>query len=134
MQTKLTLNQISKVVEILSSITVDNFKINYWISRNLSNLEESHNFMIRERNKIYNDYLTKDEEGNYITVDEQGNLCFHLKEKTEKFVREFNNKINELFNLECEVDTYLIDVETLIEKNISLTPTQISCVRCLLSE
>lgn len=133
MQVKLTLNKISNIVEILSSIIIDNFKINYWISRNMSNLEQSHEFMIEERNKIYERYLNRDDQGNYITVN-SNNLQFNLKETTKEFIKEFENKMNELFNLECEVDVYLIDVETLMEKNISLTPAQISCIRCLLSE
>ena len=133
MQVKLTLNKISNIVEILSSIIIDNFKVNYWISRNMSNLEQSHEFMIEERNKIYERYLNRDDKGNYIIVN-NNNLQFNLKETTKEFIKEFENKMNELFNLECEVDVYLIDVETVMEKNISLTPAQISCIRCLLSE
>lgn len=131
---KLTIKQISAIMEILSLITVDNFKINYWISRNMRYFEDSHNFMIDQRNKIYQDYLNPDEKGNVVNVDENGNYCFNLKETNDKFIKQFENKMNELFNLECKVDIYTIDVETLIKENISLTPTQISYIGCLLSE
>lgn len=132
---KLTLKQISAIIEILSSIHVDNFKINYWIYRNTENLKSSYDFMMQNRNNIYSKYLEPDENGDIITIDEKtGNYKFNLKESSEESIKEFENKMNELFNLECDVDIYTINVDVLFEENIPLTPYQISKISCLLAE
>lgn len=131
---KTTIKNIANMIEILSSISIDNFKINYWIYRNTENFKSSYEFLVENRNTIYKEYLIPDEEGNIITIDKSGNYKFNLKETTPEFAKEFENKMNELFSLECEVDTYIIDIDTLIKENISLTPAQISYIGCLLSE
>ena len=132
---KLTLQHITTIIEVLSSITVDNFKINYWVSRNMRYLNDSYEFMVTQRNSIYKEFLVPDENGSIISIDkETGNYKFNLKETNEEFIKQFENKMNELFNLECDVDVYSIDVDTLIKENISLNPAQISYIGCLLSE
>ena len=131
---KTTIKNIANMIEVLSSISTNNFKINYWIYRNTENLKSSYNFLVENRSIIYEEYLIPDEEGNIITIEESGNYKFNLKETTPEFAKEFGNKMNELFSLECEVDIYSIDVNTLIKENISLTPAQISYIGCLLSE
>lgn len=131
---KIVIKNIANMIEVLSSIPTNNFKINYWIYRNTENLKSSYNFLVENRSIIYEEYLIPDENGKIITIDESGNYKFNLKETTPEFAKEFENKMNELFSLECEVETYSIDVDTLIKENISLTPTQISYIGCLLSE
>ena len=131
---KLTLKQITTIIDVLSSISVDNFKINYWISRNTRYLNDSYEFMVTQRDLIYKEYLHPDENGKVVSINESGYYKFNLKENNDEFTKQFENKMNELFNLECDVDVYTIDVETLIKENISLNPTQISCIGCLLSE
>lgn len=131
---KQTLVQISNMLEVLSSIQTENFKINYWISRNMRNLEDSYTFMCEQRNKIYQEYLMQDENGNYATPIENGSYKFNMKDESQESNKQFAKKMNELFNLECDVDVYLVDVDTLMEQNISLSPYQITCIQSLLIE
>lgn len=129
---KQTLVQISNMIEVLSSIQTENFKINYWISRNVRNLEDSYTFMCEQRNKIYQEFLKQDENGNFVTPIENGGYKFNIKNESQN--KNFAEKMNELFNLECDVDVYLMNVETLMEQNISLSPYQITCIQSLLLE
>lgn len=131
---KLTIRDIANMVKILSQVDTSSFKINYWASRNLRTLNDSYSFMLNERNKIYKKFLDPDESGNVLHIDEDNQIVFHLKEKTDEYAQEFENTMNELFNLDCEIEPYLIDINILMESDIHLSPEQISAIEYLLAE
>ena len=139
---KVTLGKIADTISILDKIKqqTTNFKIGYWVMRNMKILSDSFNFFIENREKIYEKYCEKikteqDPKGTYFEIDIDGNVKFNIKKDTD--VKEFNNEMMELINMECtDIEPYLLDVET-IENNtsdIKIRTDEIFTIDYLLSE
>ena len=132
---KITLGHIFEIYLTLNELSIKskNFKINYWITRNIKILSDSYSFFINNRQQIYDDYLEKDENDNYFSIN-NGNTIFHLKESTKESAEKFSNTINELINTDCEIEPYLINISDLMNSDLEITAEQIMAIDCLFKE
>ena len=130
---KITFNQVLNMYNTLTELKSKNFKISYWISRNIKILNEPYSFAIKERADIYEEYLELDENHRYFTI-ENDTIKFNLKEKSAEYAEKFQERINELFNTDCEIEPYLIDINVLMESDLEITTEQIMTIDCLFKE
>lgn len=74
-------------------------------------------------NKIYFEYLQKDDEGRYISTDNSGFLIIKGKEE------ELKNKLEELNNMEIDIELKsFITVDDLLSTNITISAKEISII------
>lgn len=139
---KVTLGKIADTISILDKIKqqTTNFKIGYWVMRNIKILSDSFNFFIDSREKLYEKYCNKvqteqNPNGTYFEIDNNGNVRFNIKKDVN--INDFNKEMMELINMECEdINPYLLDIET-IENNtsdIKISTDKIFTIDYLLSE
>lgn len=138
---KITLGKLAGSISVLQSIKeqATDFKVSYWIMRNLKILSDSFNFFIATREEIYSKYCNKtfsDEypQGTYFTVLNDGNVKFNLKENID--ITSFDKEMNELMNMPCDdIEPYLLDLETINSiTNVKITTDDICTIDYLLSE
>lgn len=138
---KITLGKLVSSISILNDIKQQScdFKISYWIMRNLKLLSDSYNFFIQSREKIYAKYCDKaitDDfpDGAYFTILENGDVKFNIKENAD--VKAFDREMNELMNMECEdIKPYLINIDIINSiENLKLSVDEIFDIDYLLSQ
>ena len=123
----LTFNQVLNAYNTLTELKNKNFKISYWISRNIKILNEPYTFALQERANIYEEFLDLDENGQYFEITDN-NIHFNLKEKTVEYANKFQDRINELFSTDCEIEPYVIDVNVLMDADLESTAEQIMTI------
>lgn len=130
---KFTFNEIFEIYVTLSNLKSNSFKVNYWIHRNKKIFEDSYNFFISERMKVFDKYLNKDKNGQYFTISDNI-VKFNLKENTEEYGTEFSTVLNSLFETDCELDPYTISASVLIDENLEITLDQINAIDKLFTD
>lgn len=137
----ITLGKVVESVSVLEKIknqNPDNFKVKYWIVRNLKILADSYNFFVQSREEIYSKYCHKKQsktypQGSYFDISAEGTVLFHLKSNID--VSTFNCEMNELYNLPCDdIQPYVLNIETFDNLHINIEVDDISAIDYLLSE
>lgn len=133
---KILLEKAFCTYNVLLDMSLDkelSFKISYWCSNNIKNLQDDVNFYIKERNILFDKYLEKDEKGNIIfNFDNDGTAKGKI---IEGCIEEFSNKLEELNNISIEFEPYLIDLECLIEQeDLKISARKLSYIDFLIKE
>lgn len=138
---KISLMKLVICVSILDKIKAqtDDFKINYWIMRNIKLFSDSYNFFIVSREAIYEKYCDKvvtecHPNGSYFTILKNGAVKFNIKENAD--LKAFDNEMNHLMNMECEdIQPYLINIDIINSiENLKLSVDEIFDIDYLLSQ
>lgn len=116
---KLMLGQVVNAIPILQQIRdkQPNFKIDYWIMRNMKALADANNFFMTKREDLYEKYCSKIKSescprGSYWTILENGETVFHYKDENKSV--EFLQKLDELINMPCEdITPYKLSIDVI---------------------
>lgn len=137
----ITLGELAESVIVLEQIKNQStdFKVSYWIMRNMKILSESFNFFIASREQIYSKYCNKVvsgqyPDGSYFTILKDGTIKFHLKNDVD--VSHFDKEMYELMNLPCnDMHPYLLSPDA-IDKiaDIKLNTDNMFIIDYLLAE
>lgn len=111
------LSDILHSVRVFKDISDKNFKgaASFKIAKMIRELDKELNTFDESKNKLLETVMERDEKGEPIIVD--GNA----KIRDDK-VDEYNEKINEMLNVECEINAELLD-ESYFE-DVEITPSQ----------
>lgn len=115
----LTLSKVYNSYIILQRISGDRLpvKISYAISKNMNLLKDDAVFYEEERVKLSEEYVQRDKNNNPIPSD-NGNGYKIMEGKNE----EFNKKLTELSNTEVEIDPFKINLNVLLDSDITIEP------------
>lgn len=130
---KFTFNEVFEIYITLSTLKSNSFKVNYWIYRNKKIFEDSYNFFISERTRLFDEYLMKDENNQYLTINDSI-VKFHLKENTEEYGAKFTSILNKLFDTDCELEPYTINASILMNENLEITLDQLNAIDKLFTD
>lgn len=138
----ITLAKLASSVVVLEKIKNQNpdFKVHYWIMRNIKILTDSYNFFIKNREDIYSKYcekiISKDyPNGTYYTIIKDGPIKFNLKKGID--IQNFDKDVNELMTMECDdIEPYILSINTIMNNmdNIRIDGDDILAIDYLLSE
>lgn len=133
---KILLEKAFCTYSVLLDMSLDKelpFKVSYWCSKNIKNLQDDVDFYIKERNILFDRYLEKDEKGDIIFhFDNDGTTKGKI---IEGYIEEFSNKLEELNSMPIEFEPYLIDLECLIEqKELKISARELSYIDFLIKE
>lgn len=138
---KIELGKIANSIGVLDKINSQNpdFKVSYWIMRNIKILTESYNFFINSREEIYSKYCNKIKNdhypnGTYFKLSPEGNVIFNLKEDVD--VENFNKEMQELMSMECDdIQPYILSLDSINNmSNIHIDKDDIFTIDYLLAE
>lgn len=129
---KFTFNEVFNIYDTLLNIKSNKFQINYWISRNLKVFRDTYTFIINERNRIYNDFLYFDDNGQYFDIIDKNIYKPHYKDEKPEYIKAFADKMEDLFGTECELEPYLIHPSVLMESDLSISLDQLMAIDKLL--
>lgn len=138
---KIELGKIANSIGVLDKINSQNpdFKVSYWIMRNIKILTESYNFFINSREEIYSKYCNKIKNdqypnGTYFKLSPEGNVIFNLKEDVD--VENFNKEMQELMSMECDdIQPYILSLDSINNmSNIHIDKNDIFNIDYLLAE
>lgn len=137
----ISLNKLVDSITVLDKIKNQNpnFKISYWIMRNMKILSSSFDFFISSREEIYEKYCNKiitkeNPQGLYFTINQDGSIKFNLKEDVN--IEQFNNDMKELLEMECDnIEPYLLSIDDINSmSNIKLEGNDIFTIDYLLEQ
>lgn len=138
---KIELGKIASSIGVLNKINIQNpdFKVSYWIMRNIKILSESYNFFINSREEVYSKYCDKiisDQypDGSYFNNNSEGFITFNLKENVD--VKDFNKEMHELLSMECDdIQPYILSMDSINNmSNVHIDKDDIFAIDYLLSE
>jgi len=92
---KITNNAISRTIIGLGEIgnlDIEDFKLNYGITRSIANLSQVEKAYIKSLNAIQKKYISKDEKGNFVI--EGNNYVFNSEKEKSSYLDELD-KLNE---------------------------------------
>ena len=90
------------------------FRLTYWVTKNIHTLSPTIEAFQKERDSIYKDCTTPDENGSIVRQIDENTYEFNVRpEKREEWVQRFN----ELDSFDVEFDPYLLDLDALMESN-----------------
>lgn len=137
----ITLSKLVDSITVLDKIKNQNtnFKISYWIMRNMKILSSSFDFFISSREEIYERYCNKvktkeNPQGSYFIINQDGSIKFNLKEDVN--IEQFNNDMKELLEMECDnIEPYLLSIDDINSmSNIKLEGNDIFTIDYLLEQ
>lgn len=137
----ISLSKLVDSITVLNKIKSQNpnFKVSYWIMRNIKILSSSFDFFISSREEIYNKYCYKEKskeypQGSYFSVNQDGSIKFNLKQDAD--IDQFNNDMKELLEMECDnIEPYLLSIEDINNmSNIQLEGNDIFTIDYLLEQ
>ena len=76
---KIILNNAISIFNILLNIDTNSFKVNYWVFKNVKIFSDTNTFFIQERNKLYEKYCIRKDDGSYFTELENNILKPNFK-------------------------------------------------------
>lgn len=93
-------------------------KVSYAIAKNINSIKKELKIFEDEKMKIIKEFAIKDESGNPKVKDNK----FIFPEGKED---ECNEKYNELLDIEVEFDVRTVDINELINSNLSFAPNEL---------
>lgn len=115
---KIYLGEIDPILTSLDSLINKELpiKLSYSLSKLVKTLESEFKILSEKRNKLIDKYAEKDDKNKFITIIEQGKQRVKIKEES---MEECNNKLQELFNIEVEINFEPISIDLLGDISIS---------------
>lgn len=117
---KIPLHKLSNAYDVLSKLSKENLpiKLSYAINKNMKCFDNDNKFYKNKIYELYRTYFKTDDNGNFISTEIDNNTTsYQIKEGKSE---ELANKISELNNIETEVEVYGIDLDMLMNSNISV--------------
>ncbi|WP_238906626.1 hypothetical protein [Clostridium sp. YIM B02506] len=101
-------------------------KVSYALAKNIGKIESELKVYNKERNKLLDQYATKDEKGEF-KFDKEGQVIFKdgCKEKWDK-------DINELLEIENEIDIHKFNINEL--EGYSISPSELMVIDYMIQE
>lgn len=101
-------------------------KVSYALAKNISKIEKELDIYNSERQKLLDKYCIKDEHGEN-KVDENNQLKIQ-----EDYLKDWNQDIKELQNIELEIDIHKFKLEEL--NGYNMTPSELIAIDYMIEE
>lgn len=115
---KIKLGNLKSILDNMDKLTEVSLpiKISYNISKLVANLVSEYNIFEENRMKLIQRYAKKDDKGEVITDSN------NVVEIENNNIKDFNNEINELLNIEIDIKFKKISVSELSKSNVNIPP------------